>query len=270
MEITLLGTGAPLMPDRAATGIVVTAPGCEPLLIDTCGGLELARQLAYVGMPITSIRNVIVTHRHQDHAGGMLALYLARQPLEVHAHADTLAGIAAMKVACFPEWQEIESINRHEVAAGTARDIGGFEVTFFEATHRVPTLAVRVRLGQTVFAFSADTLPSDAVVEAAHGADLFLCDAICAEADGEAAASRARDLMHPSAREAALMAARADAGRLVLTHIGRFGSPDKIVAEARDHFTGPVSIASDGERLNVGGMPVPDELQGRATNSPRR
>jgi ribonuclease BN (tRNA processing enzyme) len=251
MLVTLLGTGAPLMPDRAATGMVVTAPGCEPLLIDTCGGLELARQLALVGMPIASIRNVIVTHRHQDHAGGMLALSLARQPLEIYAHADTLAGIAAMKAACFPEWQEIDSIRRHQVVAGETRDIGGFEVTFVDATHRVPTLAVRVRSGQRVFAFSADTLPSDAIVGAARSCDLFLCDAICAEADGEAARTRARDLMHPSAREAALMATRAGAGQLVLTHIGRFGSPELIQAEAKDHFTGRVSIARDGERLNV-------------------
>ena len=49
VEITLLGAGAPLHPDRAMTGMIVTAPDCAPLLIDTCGGLELARQLKLVG-----------------------------------------------------------------------------------------------------------------------------------------------------------------------------------------------------------------------------
>src|SRR5262245_43107892 len=49
MKITLLGTGAPLHPDRAMTGMIVTGPNCAPLLIDTCGGLELARQLELVG-----------------------------------------------------------------------------------------------------------------------------------------------------------------------------------------------------------------------------
>lgn len=252
MDVTLLGTGAPLMPDRAATGMVVTAPGCQPLLIDTCGGLELARQLAMVAIPIATIRNVIVTHRHQDHAGGMLALYLARQPLEVHAHADTLDGIRAMKAACFPEWQVADGVAHHEVTAAVTRDIGGFEVTFFAALHRVRTLAVRVRLGQTVFAFSADTRPSDDIVACARSADLFLCDAICAEADGEAAAARARELMHPTAREAADMAARAGCRRLVATHIGRFGTPELIRAEAGAAFAGPVSIGHDGERFAVG------------------
>jgi hypothetical protein len=42
MKITFLGTGAPLHVSRATTGMLVTADGCAPLLIDTCGGIELA------------------------------------------------------------------------------------------------------------------------------------------------------------------------------------------------------------------------------------
>ena len=45
MEITFLGTGAPLHVSRATIGMLVTADGCAPLLIDTCGGFELARSL---------------------------------------------------------------------------------------------------------------------------------------------------------------------------------------------------------------------------------
>src|SRR5215216_904215 len=81
VEVTLLGTGAPLAPGRATLGLLVTAPGCEPLLIDTCGGFELARQLALVGQPLDGLRNVVVTHRHLDHLGGMPALFLANLPL---------------------------------------------------------------------------------------------------------------------------------------------------------------------------------------------
>jgi ribonuclease BN (tRNA processing enzyme) len=251
MQITLLGTGAPLMPDRATTGMLVTAPGCEPLLLDTCGGFELVRQLASVGVALGTIKNVIVTHRHMDHAGGMQALYLARMPLEIHASADTHAGIATMTAGCFPEWERHDGVHHHEMADGTRTDIGGFEVAFFAVQHRVPTLAVRIQQGGKTFAFSADSLPCEALVACARNADLFVCDAICAEADGDVAAKRARELMHPTAREAATMATRASTARLVCTHIGRFGSPERILAEAQAHFAGEVVVPVDGATLTV-------------------
>ena len=115
MEITLLGTGAPLHPDRAMTGVIVTAPDCAPLLIDTCGGLELARQLELVGFDRADLRAVIVTHRHLDHAGGIQDLLLARMPLEIYALPDTHEGIAAVTQGSFPEWELHPDIARHEI-----------------------------------------------------------------------------------------------------------------------------------------------------------
>lgn len=251
MLITLLGTGAPLMPDRATTGLLVTAPGCEPLLVDTCGGFELARQLGAVGVPVSDIKNVVVTHRHLDHAGGMQALLLARIPLDVYANADTHDGVAAVTAGCFPAWEQHAEVRRHDAQAGTEREIGGFRVSFFAAQHRVPTLAVRIEHRGKVFAFSADTVPCDAIIACARNADLFVCDAICAQADGEVAAKRARDLMHPTAHEAAVMAERAGAARLACTHIGRFGNADRILAEAQAAFSGSVIVPRDGDRLSI-------------------
>ena len=80
------------------TGMIVTGPNCAPLLIDTCGGLELARQLKLVGFDRADLHAVIVTHRHLDHAGGIQDLLLARMPLEIYALPDTHEGIAIVTV----------------------------------------------------------------------------------------------------------------------------------------------------------------------------
>ncbi len=85
MEITFLGAGAPLNVSRATTGMVLTVDGCAPLL---CSGFELARVLDASGLPLAMIRNVIVTHRHF----GMMALFMANMPLDLHALDDTYAG----------------------------------------------------------------------------------------------------------------------------------------------------------------------------------
>ena len=251
LRVTLLGTGAPLHPDRAMTGMVVTAPGCQPLMIDTCGGFELIRQMHKAGLARDAVRNVVVTHKHLDHAGGMQALLLARIPLDIYANADTHAGIKAVTQGCFPEWKQHTEVARHEIGAGAPREIGGLKVEFFDVKHRVPTLAVRVSQGGKTFAFSADGTPCDGMIACAEHADLFLCDAICADADGPAAIERAKANVHPTAREAALMAKRAGAGRLACTHIGRFGTADKILVEATHHFGGPTTIAEDGAAYDV-------------------
>lgn len=252
MQVTFLGTGAPLNPVRAATGMVLTAPGCAPLLIDTCGGFELVHRLAASGIKLADLRHVIVTHRHLDHAGGMMALYLANMPLDIYALPDTHAGIAAVKAGSFPEWEIHADVVHHNVEGGASRDIGGFRVQFFHVEHRVPTVAVRVEAAQRTLAFSADCLPGAALAQAARGADLLICDAICADRDGEPARLRAKKLMHPTAKQAADVASAAAVGRLACVHIGRFGDPVHIAEEAAETFTGgKVSIPDDGARWMV-------------------
>ena len=114
MEVTMLGTGAPLAPGRATTGLLVTAPDCEPLLLDTCGGFELARQLVAAGVTLADLRNVIVTHRHLDHSGGVPALLLANLPLAFYGSEDTQAGLDGLRGRDLPG-----------VAAAVRRDAPG-------------------------------------------------------------------------------------------------------------------------------------------------
>ena len=245
MEVTLLGTGAPLSPGRATLGMLFTAPGCAPLLVDTCGGFELARRLASIGHPLKEVRNVIATHRHMDHTGGFPALFLANMPLDIYAIADAHAGIDALVAACYPEWPPHTEVTRTVMAPDEAREIGGFRVQFFPVQHRVETVAVRVSHGGKAITFSADSVPCDSLVEAARGADLFICDALYAELDSADLANHARKLMHPVVCEAAAMARQAGAGALALVHLGRFADPANFLAEARDHFAGPVTVPDD-------------------------
>ncbi len=245
MDVTILGTGAPLAPQRCTTGILVTAPGCEPLLLDTCGGFELARQVVATGLPLADLRNVVVTHRHLDHSGGIPALLLANLPLTIYGSADVQTGLDELIAATYPEWPPVAGRLRAEIVAGEQREIGGFQVEFFAVEHRVPTLAVRVMHAGKTLAFSADSVPCDALVQCARGADLFICDAICANRDGEQWAAHARRLMHPVAEEAATMATTAGVGALALAHIGRFADPANILVEATAGFAGPVTVPDD-------------------------
>ena len=251
MEITFLGTGAPLHETRATVGMIITADGCAPLLVDTCGGFELARNLVGAGFRLPDIRNVIVTHRHFDHTGGMMALFMANTPLDIFSSSDAYAGISEMKAGSFPDWELHPEVRHRPVDVGDRREIGGFGVEFVQVEHRVPTTAVRITHGGKTIAFSADSLPCEGLVTVARNADLFVCDAMCADRDGEHARRRAQSLMHTTAREAGEIARRAGAHRLACVHIARFGSAANILEEAQLAFGGPVEIPDDGGRCVV-------------------
>ena len=117
--------------------------------------------------------------------------------------------------------------------------------------HRVPTIAIRITHGGRTIAFSADSLPCEGLNIVARNADLFICDTMCAERDGDAARNRTRSLMHPTAREAAEISKRAGAHRLACVHIARFGSAQNILEEAHMVFGERVAVPNDGDRYLI-------------------
>jgi ribonuclease Z len=103
------------------------------------------------------------------------------------------------------------------------------------------------RPGRTI-AFTGDTRPCAATVDAAREADLLIHEATFGEEERE----RARDTGHSTAKEAAQIALAAHAKRLVLSHVSaRYSiSADELVREAREVFPN-ASVAKDGLEVDV-------------------
>ncbi|HLI50703.1 MAG TPA: MBL fold metallo-hydrolase [Thermomicrobiaceae bacterium] len=248
MQVTVLGTGSPNAPS-VATGLVVRDPNHPPLVIDTCGGFEFYRQLLAAGIAIGSLRDIILTHRHGDHIGGMMPLFIAEQPLTIYAQPDTREAVDGLMTACYPEWPIHPEVEWIAIGPGARWEIAGYQVTFFETRHRVPTVAVRVETEGKVLAFSADGRPCQGMIDCARDADLFICDACYAASDG--LQQRAERLMHPTGREAAEMANEAGARSLLLLHFSSRTNPAHVAAEAAEIFGGPLTSAEDGHTYEI-------------------
>ena len=104
------------------------------------------------------------------------------------------------------------------------------------------------RPGRTVVV-TGDTRPSDTTVRVASGADLLVHEATF----GDEEAERAKETAHSTAREAAEIARRAGAARLVLTHFSARYSRDAgdLLREAREVFP-ETALARDGMELEIG------------------
>ena len=99
-----------------------------------------------------------------------------------------------------------------------------------------------------LIAFTGDTRPCAATVDAAQGADLLIHEATF----GEEERDRARDTGHSTAKEAAQIAVAAKAKRLVLSHVSaRYSiSADELMREAREVFPN-AGVAKDGMEVDV-------------------
>jgi ribonuclease BN (tRNA processing enzyme) len=159
--------------------------GPEPVLLD-CGATSLIA-LKRAGIDPASIGWVALSHLHGDHFAGLPWLVLDGQfakrtrPLVIAGPDGTRERFERTFECLYPgatnaqrpfETRFVEYVPRVPIELGPAL------VTAFEVRHRAgaPACALRVEYGGTVIAYSGDTEWTDALVDVAAGADLFVCE----------------------------------------------------------------------------------------------
>lgn len=135
------------------------------------------------------ITKILVTHLHGDHFGGIPFFILDAQLVAKRTEPMTIAGppglrdrvIAAMEIL-FPGSAAASrkfGLEFVELRPRETTCVGGIDITAFPAVNSsgAPPYSLRVDVAGRVIAYSGDTEWTPALVEAAHGADLFVCEA---------------------------------------------------------------------------------------------
>ena len=270
-RVIMLGTGSPVPDPQAygpATAIVV---GSRVFLVDA--GAGVTRQLAAAGFPrITQVEATFLTHLHSDHTLGYPDLIFTtwimgrRERLVVFGPP----GLRRMTDLLMDAWREdldsrIKGLEREteawlkvdarEIAPGVVYDKDGVRVTAIGVKHGDWKSAFGFRFetpGKTI-TISGDAAPSDALVAAARGSDVFIHEVYIAgrvapenRPGGELWPQYMREF-HTSNVELGRIAARVAPGVLVLHHVLRMGGTDEeLLAGIREGgYTGRVAIARD-------------------------
>ena len=269
IDITFLGTGAGNCIYRNHTAIVLDCPDGTRLLLDGASGNSLLRQGAAVGIMAENFDQVLLTHQHADHMGGLPFLQGQRTlvdpqgpPLRVYSTEDSLEALRSLCTATRMRTISVDkegarSHDGHQVFQWHAKDVGqSVELgpnTFassFPADHIAGAIGWRVEANGVSVVFSGDTRYSDKLVEAAKGARVLIHEALTTGDQAEEARQRG----HSTSADAARAAALAGVGELIITHIDspfHFDS-QPLVEDARQYFNGPISVASDLYRVTVG------------------
>ncbi|MFN8088936.1 MAG: ribonuclease Z [Mycobacterium sp.] len=277
IEITLLGTGSPMIdPNRAGPSTLVGS-GDQIFLVD-CGRGVLMRAAA-VGVGAGNITALLLTHLHSDHITDLSDVITTRwvttfapTPLPIIGPPGTKAVVEATLAALAPDISyrighhaditEPPSIQVHEYTQGQVWDAGGVRITAAPTDHRPvePTLAFRFDTSDASAVLAGDTVPCTSLDALASGADALVHTAIRADLVEQIPVQRLRDILdyHSSVEQAAATAARAGVGTLVLTHYVPPlvpGQEDQWRALAAKEFSGPVEIGNDLLRVTLPAAP---------------
>ncbi len=250
MELIVLGAhGTWPSAGGATSGLLVRHEG-QNLVLDLGSG-TVARLQEHV--ELFDLHAVLISHSHPDHLTDLYTYLLARlfapeRPamIPLYLAPKVLERFTPLLADDSGDLRLSEAFDVVEVQPGSEVRVGPFRISTAPMLHSVPTIGVRVEAGGVALAYSADTGPTEELVRLARGCDLLVAEASW-QTDGIE-----RPPIHMTAGQAGEMAARAECGRLLLTHIRPYLDRDRSGEEAAGTFGGDVVVGTEGLSVEVG------------------
>jgi ribonuclease BN (tRNA processing enzyme) len=219
VQVRFLGSGDAFGSGGRFQTCILVESGSTRALID-CGASSLIA-MKRDGVDPGAIDAILLSHLHGDHFGGIPFLLLDAQfsrrtrPLVVAGPPGLEERIVTTMEALFPGSSRTPrrfDLQFVELAERISHPLGALAVTAFGVAHAsgAPSYALRLVLDGAVIAYSGDTEWTDALLAAAAGSDLFICEAYFFEKQVK---------YHLDYRTLAGHRPRLDCRRLVLTHM---------------------------------------------------
>ncbi len=251
LRLTVLGSATPYASaDNPCSGYLVTGAGTR-VWVDAGSG-TLAQLQRYVRLD--GLDAIWISHLHADHSADLLTAYYAAlyadirlpAPIPLYAPAGTADRLAHFLTNTSTRSPVESAFAVHELYDGHRARVGALTLTSRAVAHGMPAFAVRVDGAGGSLVYSGDTAPCPGLTGLAEGCDVLLCEAESDRppADGEP--------VHHTPEEAGATARAADAGRLIVTHVGHALTPSQALTRAATCFEGPVDWAAPGAVFPIG------------------
>ena len=244
MELIVLGAGGGWpAAGGAASGYLLRHQGFNMWVDLGTGSMANLQEHIELG----DVHSLAISHRHFDHFLDLYPFFLARYYPKHTPDPPRLPLFAPPGM--FDHALQLEAdlpgvFEPHTVELGETFHAGPFTVRTAPMRHPVPTLGMRFEADGSVFAYSADTGPTDELVSLADGADALLCEATWLKVP-----PTAPDPFHLIPSEAGGFARRAGVGRLIITHVWPTNDMDSVVGQAAEAFGDQVTLAREGLKV---------------------
>jgi ribonuclease BN (tRNA processing enzyme) len=185
MQVQFAGCGDAFGSGGRFNTCIHVADGDRRFLLD-CGASSLVA-LKKAGIDRGAIDAILFTHFHADHFGGIPFFILDQQfnikrtrPLLIAGPPGLRDWYARAMALAFPGERTLPfEVTLHEVTIGAPQQLGGMTVTPHHVKHddrAGPCLSYRIESQGKTLCYSGDTEWTDVLIEAARGADLFICE----------------------------------------------------------------------------------------------
>jgi ribonuclease BN (tRNA processing enzyme) len=286
--ITLGTAGGPLPQAKRAQSSNLLIVNGTLYLIDAGG--EVTERIVQSGNNFRQVSKIFITHLHSDHDDGLATLLNSQweqqaPPVDIYGSGvDALVkgAIVYLQPNADIRWSEgkkrpmAETFRAHDIMPGVVYQDANVKVTAAENTHfhfqpgdpaygKYRSYSYRFETPDKVVFFTGDTGPSDAVVDLAKGADLYVTETTKPEdvvelykrngtwqekTPGEQEGFlRHMHEEHVTPEDIGKMATKAGVKAVILSHYGPSPSPDddfqRLVDETRKFYSGPVTLAKD-------------------------
>ncbi len=174
-----------LLFETGSTRLLVDAP---PALARALRDLSLARPLE-PAVSLDDIDHVLITHLHGDHVGGLEQLlfwrrFVTGKKANLHAVPEVLAGLwetrlrGGMETLIDAPGGPARTLSLEDYAVvhplGPGENvIGDVALAHRPTIHHIPTSAIRVRAGERVIGYSADTAFDPTLIDWLSASDVF-------------------------------------------------------------------------------------------------
>jgi ribonuclease BN (tRNA processing enzyme) len=253
-SVTILGSGTCVPSLKRSSCSVLIRTGTNILLFDS--GAGTMRRLLEAGVEIYDVSIVFYSHFHPDHTGELPSFLFSNKYPDERRRKIPLTMAAGRGFKDFFEnlkrvygrWIELDSgllnIVEFDNAHGDGRRYDDFTVETLPMEHNPESIAYRITgSGGASVVYSGDTDFSENLVTLSKNADLLICESALPDelkVKGHLTPSRAGEI-----------AARANVGKLVLTHFYPECDGVDIERECRKTYAGQLILAEDLMKIEI-------------------
>jgi ribonuclease BN (tRNA processing enzyme) len=254
LSVTILGSGTCVPSLKRSSCSVLIRTGDNILLFDT--GAGTMHRLLEAGVEIYDVSFVFYSHFHPDHTGELASFLFSNKypdgsrrkiPLTLAAGRGFKEFFGNLK-RVYGHWIEPDSgflnIVEFDHTHHDERWYENFKVQTLPVEHNPESIAYRITgQGGASVVYSGDTDYSDNLVMLSKNTDLLICES--------ALPDELKVKGHLTPSQAGEIAARANVGKLVLTHFYPECDEVDIKSECRKTYAGPLILAEDLMEIEI-------------------